>query len=67
MLFFEPVPVSDRERCSRIKLCNFWKYLLESNMALCIGSLTWSIEVDSRLGGERKSSLAGRNGGELRP
>lgn len=32
-------------------------------MALCIGSLTWPIKVDSLLRGERKSS----NGGELWP
>lgn len=36
-------------------------------MVLCIGSLTWPIEVGRWLRGERKSNLAGSNGGELWP
>lgn len=36
-------------------------------MVLCIGSLTWPIEVESWLRGERKSNLAGSNEGELWP
>lgn len=38
---------------------------LENNMVLCIDSLTWPIEVDSWPRADRKSNLAGSNGGEL--